>query len=65
VAGQSGIIKLSQDGTGGRTLSFGSYWDFPAGVVPSLTTTASAVDILAYYVDTSTNITARLVGDRK
>jgi hypothetical protein len=65
VAGQSGIIKISQDGTGGRTLAFGSYWDFPAGTVPSLTTTASAVDILAYYVDSSTNITARLVGDRK
>jgi hypothetical protein len=65
VAGQSGIIKISQDGTGSRTLAFGSYWDFPAGAVPTLTTTASAVDILAYYVDTSTNITARLVGDRK
>jgi hypothetical protein len=65
VAGQSGIIKISQDGTGSRTLAFGSYWDFPSGTIPSLTTTASAVDILAYYVDTSTNITARLVGDRK
>jgi hypothetical protein len=65
VAGQSGIIKISQDGTGGRTLAYGSSWDFPAGAVPSLTTTANAVDILAYYVDTSTNITARLVGDRK
>jgi hypothetical protein len=65
VAGQSGIIKISQDGTGGRTLAYGSSWDFPAGVVPSLTTTANAVDILAYYVDGSTNITARLVGDRK
>lgn len=65
VAGQSGIIKISQDGTGGRTLAFGSYWDFPAGVAPTLTTTASAVDILAYYVDSSTNITARLVGDRR
>jgi hypothetical protein len=65
VAGQSGIIKISQDGTGSRTLAYGSSWDFPSGVVPSLTTTANAVDILAYYVDTSTNITARLVGDRK
>jgi hypothetical protein len=65
VAGQSGIIKISQDGTGSRTLAYGSSWDFPAGAVPSLTTTANAVDILAYYVDTSTNITARLVGDRK
>jgi hypothetical protein len=63
--GQSGVIKISQDATGGRTLAFGSYWDFAAGTVPTLTTTANAVDILAYYVDSSTNITARLIGDRK
>lgn len=65
VAGQSGVIKITQDGTGSRTLSYGSYWDFSAGVAPTLTTTANAVDILAYYVDSSTNITARLIGDRR
>lgn len=65
VAGQSGIIKISQDGTGSRTLAFGSYWKFSAGTAPTLTTTASAVDILAYYVDSSTTITARLLTDRK
>jgi hypothetical protein len=65
VAGQSGVIKLTQDATGGRTLAFGSYWDFSAGTAPTLTTAANAVDILAYYVDSSTNITARLIGDRK
>ena len=65
VAGQSGVIKLTQDGTGSRTLAFGSYWDFAAGAAPTLTTTANAVDILAYYVDSTTNITARLIGDRK
>jgi hypothetical protein len=65
VAGQSGVIKLTQDGTGSRTLAFGSYWDFAAGTAPTLTTTANAVDILAYYVDSTTNITARLIGDRK
>ena len=65
VAGQSGVIKITQDGTGSRTLAFGSYWDFAAGAAPTLTTTAAAVDILAYYVDSTTNITARLIGDRK
>jgi hypothetical protein len=65
VAGQSGVIKLTQDATGGRTLAFGSYWDFAAGTAPTLTTAANAVDILAYYVDSTTNITARLIGDRK
>jgi len=65
VAGQSGAIKITQDATGGRTLAFGSYWDFAGGTAPTLTTTANAVDILAYYVDSTTNITARLIGDRK
>lgn len=64
-AGQSGVIKITQDGTGSRTLAYGSNWDFAGGTAPTLTTTASAVDILAYYVDSSSNITARLIGDRK
>ena len=65
VAGQSGVIKITQDGTGARTLAYGSNWDFPAGAAPTLTTTANAVDILVYYVDGTSNITARLIGDRK
>jgi hypothetical protein len=65
VVGQSGIIKITQDATGSRTLAYGSSWDFSGGVAPTLTITANAVDILAYYVDGSTNITARLIGDRR
>jgi hypothetical protein len=65
VAGQSGVIKITQDGTGSRTLAYGSNWDFAGGTAPTLTTTANAVDILAYYVDSSSNITARLIGDRR
>jgi hypothetical protein len=63
--GQSGVIKITQDGTGSRTLAYGSNWDFAAGTVPTLTTTANAVDILAYYVDGASNITTRFIGDRK
>jgi hypothetical protein len=65
VVGQSGVIKITQDATGSRTLAYGSNWDFAGGVAPTLTTTANAVDILAYYVDGSTNITARFIGDRR
>lgn len=64
-AGQSGIIVITQDGTGSRTLAFGSYWKFANGTAPTLTTTASAVDVLAYYVESSTRITARVIGDSK
>lgn len=64
-AGQSGVIVITQDGTGSRTLAFGSQWKFTTGVAPSLTTTASAVDVLCYYAESSTRITARLISDVK
>jgi hypothetical protein len=64
-AGQSGVIVITQDGTGSRTLAYGSNFKFPGGTAPTLTTTASAVDVLAYYVESGTRITARLVSDVK
>jgi hypothetical protein len=64
-AGQSGVIVITQDGTGSRTLAYGSYFKFSNGIAPTLTTTASAVDVLAYYVESSTRITAKLVTDVK
>lgn len=62
-AGQSGVIFISQDGTGSRTLAFGTYWDFPGGTAPTLTTTASAVDLLVYTVRTTTSIQANLIAN--
>jgi len=62
-AGQSGAIFITQDGTGSRTLAFGTYWDFPAGTAPTLTTTASAVDLLVYTVRTTTSIHANLIAN--
>jgi hypothetical protein len=64
-AGQSGVIVITQDATGSRTLAYGSYFKFPSGTAPTLTTTASAVDVLAYYVESTTRITARLINDVK
>jgi len=61
VAGQSGAIFISQDGTGSRTLAFGTYWDFSGGTAPTLTTTASAVDVLVYTVRGANNIAATLI----
>jgi len=62
-AGQSGCIFITQDGTGSRTLAFGSFWDFPAGTAPTLTTTANAVDLLVYTVRTTTSIQAQLIAN--
>ena len=56
-AGQSGVIVVTQDGTGSRTLAYNSVYKFAGGTAPTLTTTASAVDVLAYYVESSTRIT--------
>ena len=64
-AGQSGAIVITQDGTGGRTLAFGSNWKFAGGSAPTLTTTANAVDVLAYYVESASRITATLINDVK
>ena len=55
-AGQSGSIFLVQDGTGSRTLAYGSYYDFAGGTAPTLTTTASAVDRIDYVVRSTTSI---------
>jgi|DEB0MinimDraft_10_1074344.scaffolds.fasta_scaffold22886_2 hypothetical protein len=60
-AGQSGAIAITQDGTGSRTLAFGSYWKFPSGTAPTLTTTASKTDLLVYYVESSTRISAQVL----
>jgi hypothetical protein len=60
-AGASGCIWITQDGTGSRTLAYGSNWDFSGGTAPTLSTAAAAVDCLVYSVQSSTKITATLV----
>ena len=63
VAGQSGAIVITQDATGSRTLAYGSNWKFAGATAPTLTTTADAVDVLVYYVESSTRITAALINN--
>lgn len=50
IAGRSGLVIVRQDATGSRTLSFAADWKFQGGV-PSLSTGANAVDIVAWYVE--------------
>ena len=56
--GQAGTIFVTQDGTGSRTLSYSSVWDFAGGTAPTLTTTASAVDRIDYVVYSTSRIQA-------
>lgn len=62
VAGQTGSIFVVQDATGGRTLSFNSYFKFPAATAPTLSTGANAVDRIDYIVRTTTEIHAVFTG---
>ena len=63
---QSGSIFLTQDATGSRTVTFGSYWRFPSGSAPSLSTNANSQDRLDYVVFSSntihTSVTLDLLG---
>ena len=60
VPGQVGSIFLVQDGTGGRTLSYGTSWEFPGASAPTISTSGGAVDRMDYIVRTSTGVQAIL-----
>jgi hypothetical protein len=59
--GQSGAIRIVQDGTGSRTLAFHSDWKFAFGADPVVSTAASATDILYYQVIAANVIVGSLV----
>jgi hypothetical protein len=59
--GASGHIFIIQDGTGDRTLSYNSVYQFSQGGVPILTTASAAVDILFYAVRTTTKVDSILI----
>jgi len=65
VAGQSGVIIINQDGTGSRTLAYGTNYDFGGGTAPTLTTTANAQDMIAYFVVSTSRINCVFTGDLK
>lgn len=58
--GQSGRIRVTQDATGGRTLGFGANWRF-AGGDPTLSTAANAIDVIAYFANSPSEIEATIV----
>ena len=63
VAGQSGVLFISQDSNGSRLLSYQDYWDFSDGTAPTLSTGANQVDVIAWIARTTTNITAQFIGN--
>jgi len=65
VVGQSGSIFVVQDGTGGRTLAYGSNFDFAGGTAGVLSTGAAAIDRIDYICRTTTSIQLVLSKDVK
>jgi len=60
-AGQSGMITITQDGSGNHTLAYGNYWKWAGGIAPILSTPAGTVDVLVYFTNSTTFITAKLI----
>lgn len=54
-AGATYIWRVTQDGTGSRTLAYNAVFKWPGGTAPTLTTTAGALDIISGVSD-GTNV---------
>lgn len=54
--GQAGVFVFIQDGTGSRTLSLGTDYETVGGAGITLSTAASAVDVVPYFVKASGSI---------
>jgi hypothetical protein len=54
--GQAGVFVFIQDGTGGRTISLGTDYETVGGAGLTLSTAASAVDVVPYFVKASGSI---------
>ena len=63
IPGQAGSIFIVQDGTGSRTLAWGSYWNFINGTAPTLSSNANTVDRVDYVVRTAGSIHTVFTGN--
>jgi hypothetical protein len=61
--GQCGAVTIRQDSVGTRLLTYSGIWDFAGGTAPTLTTTASGVDVLSYYCSSRSEVQAILTAD--
>ena len=51
--GQGLVFKILQDGTGSRTLAYGTKFKFPGGTAPVLTTAANSTDVITGVYDST------------
>ena len=60
--GQVFMIRIIQDGTGSRTVTWFSTIKWPDNVVPTLTTTASKIDVFGFLVTSAGNYEGFILG---
>lgn len=60
--GQCFIIRIIQDGTGSRTVTWFTTIKWAGGTVPTLTTTASKVDVFGFTVTSAGNYDGYIIG---
>lgn len=63
IAGKTYIWIVTQDGTGARTLAYGSYFKFPGGSAPTLTTAADSIDMVVGIATSTTALICNSVLD--
>jgi hypothetical protein len=51
VSGESYVLVVKQDATGGRTIAWNGIFKWPLGAAPVLSTAANAIDILSFVVN--------------
>lgn len=60
--GQVFIVRLTQDGTGSRTVTWFSTIKWPGGVAPTLSTTAGKTDVFGFICTSAGNYDGFYVG---
>ena len=61
-AGRSGVLRVTQDGTGSRTLTWNSAFEFVDGTAPTLSTTAGETDTFSYFCPDGSTVQIAHIG---
>jgi len=61
-AGQSGCVVVTQNGTTAALVAYGTAWKFQGGV-PTMSTELSSVNVIVYFVESGSRVTAQLLAN--
>lgn len=60
--GRSGVLRLTQDGTGSRAVTWDAAFEFVGGTAPTLSTTAGETDTFSYFCPDSSTVQIAHIG---